>query len=277
MPIKEGPVQHWNHSRLGQTMQRYQVLYPLGSGSFGQVVAAQDDQGREVAIKKLRTWEIRDWFRTEDDFIPGEVACLQILEGVAGIPQLLDHFKEGEFYYIVMERPAEAVDLQVLIAENGAITEEAANEIYSQLLSILWNVRDAGIVHRDVKLENVLVNPRTLDTYLVDFGLATPIRDEPFRSFRGTMQYAPPEWLRKEEYFGDEAEAWTLGVLLYAMVTGTHLFVTVAEVLLKNIDIPKDLSRNLQRLLRQILNRNPMGRITLDQMMVSPWMREYCN
>lgn len=254
-------------------MQGYEVLYSLGSGSFGSVVAALDPHGNEVAIKKIRTYKIKDWVQKDEEVVPLEVACLQRLHGVTGIPKLIDYFEDEDFCFIVMERPSGVADLQQLIAENGAFPEEAAKEIFRQLLSILWNIREAGIVHRDIKPENVLVNPYTLDTYLVDFGLATPVTDAPFKGIRGTMVYVPPECLKGDEYYGDEAEAWSLGVLLFDMITGTHLFRTVAEVLLKAIELPKHASRNFKRLARQLLMRNPLNRIVLDQIMVSPWVK----
>lgn len=232
-----------------------------------------DAQGREVAVKRTRQLQIKDWVKMGDSLVPSEVACLERLRGVVGIPQLLDFFEDTEYFYIVMERPPDAIDLQQLVAEKGALREEDAKTIYRQLLSILWNVREAGIIHRDVKMENVLVNPDTLDTYLIDFGLATPVRHRPLTRFRGTLQYAPPEWLEHESYYGSEGETWSLGVLLYSLVTGKNLFMTIAEVLLKNIQAPKGVSRKLVRLLRQMLCRNPLDRASLDQIMVSDWVK----
>lgn len=254
-------------------MQNFEVLYTLGTGGFGQVAAALDSQGKEVAVKRLRQYQIKEWLRVEGEIVPSEVACLKRLRGVVGIPRLIEHFGESDYYYIVMERPPDAIDLQQLIAESGGLSEEKAKLIFGQLLYILLDVREAGIVHRDIKLENILVNPHTFETYLIDFGLATPIQDTPSTSFMGTMQYAPPEWLKNEKYFSEEAEVWSLGVLLYAMVTGTHLFLTVAEVLLKNIEMPKGISRNAKRLFRQMLRRNPLSRISLDQILVSSWIK----
>ena len=254
-------------------MDNLEILYTLGAGSFGQVAAALDPQGREVAVKRMKQYQVKDWVKMGESIVPAEVVCLERLRGVVGIPQLMDYFEVGEHFYIVMERPPDAVDLQQLVAENGALQEKDAKTILRQLLSILWNVREAGLVHRDIKLENVLVNPHTMDTYLIDFGLATPHRQRPFTSFRGTMQYAPPEWLEKEAYFGEEAEVWSLGVTLYGLLTGKNLFTTVAEVLLKNIEVPKGVSRNLKRLLRQMLCRNPLDRVSLDQIMVSDWIK----
>jgi serine/threonine protein kinase len=274
MHIKEGPVQLWNHSHLNHSMQRYQVLSSLGSGGFGTVLAALDPQGKEVAIKKIRTWQIKEWMGTDEGVVPLEVACLKRLHWVAGVPKLIDFFEEEEFFCIVMEKPPGTKDLQQLMEENGALSEEAAREVFHQLLLILWNIREAGIVHRDIKPENLLVNPHTLETYLIDFGLASPVRDDPFVCFRGTIQYAPPEWFRNEEYIGEEAEVWSLGVLLYEVLTGMQLFNSVGEILLKkSICFNKGISKDLNRLFRQMLCKNPLSRISLDQIIVSRWIK----
>lgn len=236
-------------------------------------MAAMDNQGKEVAIKKIRKSQISMWVHTEKNIIPLEVACLQQLSGVKGVPRLLNYFEKGKFYYIIMEKPEGVMDLQQMMEKNGSFTEEAAREIFHQLICILYSVRKAGIVHRDVKLENVLVNPNTLETYLVDFGLASPLSEMPLTNFQGTLLYAPPEWLKDNHYYGDEGEVWSLGVLLYEMVTGMRLFNTVSEIVLKKaIHINKVISKDLNRLFRQMLQKNPLSRISLEQIMVSRWI-----
>ena len=255
-------------------MESYKVLHKLGSGSFGEVRAALDSHGQEVAIKMIKAREVNEWRRVDwyDGYVPAEAAFLERLRGVRGIPELLDCFEEGSRFFLVMDRPKDAVDIDKLMCERGRFTESEARRIFRQLVSILQQVRRAGIVHRDIKLENVLVNRYTLETHLVDFGLASKVTKDPLDSFRGTMRYAPPEWLKHDSFYPDEAEVWSLGVMLYTMLAGEHLFETVADVLGKHIKPLRNSSRELRCFQRQALCRSPYLRASLNQLAVSDWL-----
>ena len=254
-------------------MENYRVMGIIGRGGFAEVKAALDRNGVEVAVKRVYCPQVCEWVTMGGKGVPMEVACLEMLHGVSGIPHLIDHFGEGDYYYLVMERPQGAVDLVDYLDQRGALSEDEARRVFRQLLTILWNVREAGLVHRDVKLENILVNPDTLDTYLIDFGLASEVINRPLHTFRGTREYAPYEFVKTKRFYTDDAEVWSLGVLLYGMVAGRLPFQSIEEVLVRKPEAPRGVSKGLRRLLRQTLCRDPDGRITLNQMVVSPWVR----
>ena len=253
-------------------MENYKILGTIGRGGFGQVKAALDRNGEEVAIKRVYCREIGQWVSWRGRRVPMEAACLQALHGVTGIPRLINHFRKGDHYFLVMEKPRGVVNLREYQKEYGAMSEADAKTVFRQLLAILWNVREAGIVHRDIKLQNVLIRPDTLDTFLIDFGLAMEITDRQMRHFEGTREYAPPEYFKRKAFYTEDAESWSLGVMLYSMVAGRHPFESIGEVLLKKALPPKGSSRWLRRALKQTLCRDPESRITLDQLMLCPWL-----
>ena len=92
-----------------------------------------------------------------------------------------------------------------------------------QIIDSLEHCSTRNVFHRDVKLENILVVPTTLQITLIDFGCGSFYKDTSFTDFAGTPQYYPPEWFLNRKYNGYRQTIWSCGVLLYSLITGTFI------------------------------------------------------
>lgn len=254
-------------------MNKFTRLYRLGKGSFGEVVAARDNSSGElVAIKLLKKKDVVEWHTTPKGIrVPLEAYILRKLRGIPGVPQFLDYEEDEWTFSIIMEKPVEAVSLREYLAK-GTMREEDAKRVFSQLASTLHKIWEAGFCHRDLKTENILVNPWTLKSYIIDFGLSSKMSDDPVTAWRGTRNYLSPEAYTMNNFFIDEAEVWSLGVLLYRMVHKNMPFDGMQDVIKKRVMFRYGLSRRLRRLLLQMLEKKPLKRISLDQVIVSEWL-----
>ena len=91
-------------------------------------------------------------------------------------------------------------------------------------------LKDKNVFHRDIKDENILVNLKTNNCILIDFGSGCHLGSGTLREFEGTHLYAPPEWLQKGEYSGESATVWSLGILLFVMINGDVPFASDQDI-----------------------------------------------
>merc|ERR1712110_1156340 len=138
------------------------------------------------------------------------------VQNVPGCVKILDYFDDGDKYYIVMEKLQRCTDLFDFITEKGRLSESEARRMFREIVETVRGCRDRGVLHRDIKDENILVDLDTGGTRLIDFGSGCFLDQK----FRGTRVYSPPEWVRDGEYKADGLTTWSLGVLLYDMLCG---------------------------------------------------------
>ena len=142
------------------------------------------------------------------------------------IVKLIDLFENLENYYIVLECMEGKDMFDYLKSRNFRITEDRAKELMLQLMQAVQYLHSYGIIHRDLKLENIMMTDNSENSVpkLVDFGLAkilgpTEKSDEPF----GTLGYVAPEVLKKEPY-SFSCDMWSLGCICYALLSGSLPF-----------------------------------------------------
>merc|ERR1712226_100663 len=152
---------------------QYMVKEQLGKGGFGVVYAAvRRSDGIEVAVKEVSKDER---VVVGPNSIPLEVALMQQVQDVPGVIKFIDYFDMQHCFYIVMER-FNSKDLFDFISEAGPLPEGLAKDIFRQLLVTLVTCHHKGIVHRDIKGENILIDVNTLKIKLIDFGSGTFLR-----------------------------------------------------------------------------------------------------
>lgn len=192
----------------------YKVLGTLGEGGFGKVRLALHATNGEVAIKT-----IEKILMPPDEIVTVPEARHMMRLKHPHILKLFEVVDTEEHLHLVMEY-APRGDLCAYLMEAGKLSESAARAWFRQLVSAVQYCHQKNVVHLDIKLQNILVDGQK-NIKLPDFGLSerfTPgLRLD---KFCGTPEYAAPEIKKQQKYHGPPADVWSLGVVLYSMITG---------------------------------------------------------
>ncbi|KAF5381585.1 hypothetical protein D9615_005410 [Tricholomella constricta] len=163
------------------------------------------------------------------------------------------------------------------LAEKGRLAEDEAKIIFGQLCLAVAYLHDNGIVHRDLKLENVLLDERCR-VKLGDFGFTREFERGSFmETFCGTTGYASPEMLQGKKYQGPEVDVWSLGIILYCLLTGTLPFddddedVMRQKIIQGEFEDPDWLSIESRDLIKNVLQKDVASRLTIPQILAHPW------
>ncbi|KAL1021610.1 hypothetical protein UPYG_G00015520 [Umbra pygmaea] len=221
-PLEQiGPVEVKKHQHKHNLKHRYEVMETLGKGTYGKVKRAVERTTRKtVAIKSIRKENI-----TEDldrIHIQREIEITSALKH-PNIIQFHEVFESRDKIVIVMEY-ASSGELYDYVHERRRLPETEARDIFRQITSAMHYCHKNGVVHRDLKLENILLD-QDLNVKLADFGLSNHFkRNSLLQTYCGSPLYASPEIVRGLPYRGPEVDCWAMGVLLYALVYGSMPF-----------------------------------------------------
>ena len=258
----------------------FDILQVLGEGAYGKVrlVRPKDDPTQEpVALKSIvKTRILVDtWSRDRQlGTIPNEIKIMNQLrmQPHPNIIELIDYFEDEECFHVEMPRAGNpGVDLFDYIEMRAKMSEAESRDIFRQVLSAVIHLHSLGIVHRDIKDENIIVDERG-EIKLIDLGSAAYVSKGPFDVFVSTVDYAAPEILEGMPYTGPPQDIWALGILLFTVVYRETPFRDVDEIMAANIQVPYDMSVECTNLIHLLLRRNLETRPTAEEVLSHPWI-----
>ena len=265
--------------------KKYKILDKLGSGSFGKVFLAQNKYTKEkVAMKEIKKAN-KDLL--SDGEIKDEIDILKSLDH-PDIVRIIESFNTKDSYVLVTE-----------YCEGGELYDQVRNQlsetqiavIFKQLLSGLAYLHSHNIVHRDLKLENILIQEiekskttgeDLFNIKIIDFGTARIFdnKKKP-QSIVGSSYYIAPEVLNQK--YGKECDLWSVGVILYMFIVGHAPFdgcddeeITgnIQKGIYKKDDKRwKKASKEVKDLIQRLLIYNPQKRLTALQALRHPWFK----
>ena len=253
--------------------QLYRVGEVLGRGGFGTVyAAARLGDGARVAVKQVARTRVTEWATVQGRRVPMELKLLLAVQSVPGVIKLLDFYERSDSFIYVLERPSECRDMFDFITEKKYLEESLARNFFRQIVETVVACHDKGVIHRDIKDENILVDLVTGNLKLIDFGSGALLKEEAYTDFDGTRVYAPPEWLLAGRYEAGPAAVWSLGVLLYDMVTGDIPWEKDVQIVASPLTFTRQLSPECRHLVTSCLTRRVQDRIPLRDILQHPWM-----
>jgi len=257
----------------------YLIDMKLGAGVFSEVFSAVTKEGSPFALKRIsKTNPKFNWKMVLREINAGKKLNHK------GIVRFKDHFETSSNVYLVIEY-FEGKDLYSLMEQMDfrPFDERIAKHLFRQIVKALEYCHSKGICHRDIKLENVLVD-ETGRLKLIDFGLCGGTANK-CDDFVGTADYAAPEVLLRRPYDGRAADVWSAGVMLYALLCGEFPF-DVDELLRClthnclpdlswGVDNPyyQPLSPHARSLLESIFVVDPTARPTLKDLRKHEWLK----
>jgi len=261
------------HNRIAFE-RAYRVGEVLGKGGFGTVYAGRRIRdGLDVAIKHVARNKVTEWATYAGKKVPMELKLLLTVQSVDGVIKLIDYYERSDSFIFIMERPEKSKDLFDVITDKKFLEEDVARNFFRQIVETVLACHSKGVIHRDIKDENILVDLVTGKLKLIDFGSGALLKDEAYTDFDGTRVYSPPEWILLNRYHGGSATVWSLGILLYDMVCGDIPFEKDDQIVSGHLHFRKHITAHCQDLISACLKVKPLDRISLSDILNHPWMK----
>jgi serine/threonine protein kinase len=173
-------------------------------------------------------------------------------------------------------------ELYNYLLQHGALEPSKVQRIFTQLVGAVSYVHNKSCVHRDLKLENILLDKHG-DVKLVDFGFTREYEGKSnyLQTWCGTVCYSAPEMLKGEKYAGEKVDVWSLGIILYALLVGELPFddddetVTKMRILKEDAKYPDNFPPQAKELCQSLLSKRPILRPTLADILQNPWLSEH--
>ncbi|XP_029955977.1 serine/threonine-protein kinase pim-1-like [Salarias fasciatus] len=248
-------------------LAKYKQQRMLGEGGYGRVFMGlrradnfPDQNGEEFSAEVA---------------VMSRLSAERAESGESASVALLDVYDLGLEQVLVMERPDPCQDLlRYLKAHNGLLQEGHAKVIVKQLLAAAAELERHNVFHRDIKLENILIQSEgdALRVRLIDFGVSC--FSEPsslLKTFEGTVTYKPPEFISRGRYAAGPTTVWQLGTVLFELLHQNSVCGTL-EFLTQKLRIRKTLSAECRDFLKRCLGIIPEERSTVEQLLRHPWL-----
>ncbi|XP_071810405.1 uncharacterized protein [Asterias amurensis] len=270
--VSSAAVRHRHRHKLSH---RFEFIRTLGCGTYGKVkLAVQLDTREEVAVKcipKSKVDNAADLRRLRHEIEvmsllhhPHIIKVTEVFESREKIVMVMEHASGGELYDFI---------------NDSKLTVQQTKELFQQIVSAVRYIHKNNIVHRDLKLENILLDS-DFKVKIADFGLSSKFdHSRLLDTFCGSPLYASPEIINGSPYHGPEVDCWSLGVILYAMVYRTMPFHGADFNQLKkqiakgDFVEPPELS-DASDLIHRMLTVDPKKRIPIEGIINHPWVRD---
>uniref|UniRef100_A0A8C8EXF9 non-specific serine/threonine protein kinase n=1 Tax=Oncorhynchus tshawytscha TaxID=74940 RepID=A0A8C8EXF9_ONCTS len=250
----------------------YRLLKTIGKGNFAKVKLARHVlTGKEVAVKIID--------KTQLNSSSLQKCCLDWIElsSLFSVVKLFEVIETEKTLYLIMEYASGGEVFDYLVA-HGRMKEKEARAKFRQIVSAVQYCHQKCIVHRDLKAENLLLDA-DMNIKIADFGFSNEFTmGNKLDTFCGSPPYAAPELFQGKKYDGPEVDVWSLGVILYTLVSGSlpfdgqNLKELRERVLRGKYRIPFYMSTDCENLLKKFLILNPTKRGSLEQIMKDRWM-----
>lgn len=274
-----------DQQRVPRTLNQYTFRTNIGSGTFSQVRLAFNNINHQYyACKIIRRDKIESLVKDDNNEdknrrmqrLEDEIRSMQKVDH-SGIVQLIDLLKDENFYYVFLEYCVNGELFEYIIDRKKLMEHEAKVFMKEILLSVQY-LHSMGIAHRDLKPENIF-----LDAYnhikIGDFGFARSYNENELCQTKcGTLTYISPDVLKNESYDPFKSDIWSLGVILFVMVSGSIPWTATSDAQRINqiIDgqysVPAYLSDQCRDLIEQLMCPDPEKRITLKEAINHPWL-----
>ena len=253
---------------------KYKLIKTIGKGNFAKVKLAKHlPTGREVAIKIIDKTQLN---QTSLQKLFREVRIMKFLDH-PNIVKLYEVIETDKTLYLVMEYASGGEVFDYLVA-HGRMKEKEARAKFRQIVSSVQYCHQKHVIHRDLKAENLLLDA-DMNIKIADFGFSNEFSPgNKLDTFCGSPPYAAPELFQGKKYDGPEVDVWSLGVILYTLVSGSlpfdgqNLKELRERVLRGKYRIPFYMSTDCEALLKKFLVLNPEKRSSLEVIMSDKWM-----
>ena len=263
-----------------QVIHGYRVIRDIGQGAFATVYKVQRVDDDEIfAMKVVKKSNLG----SSDDIVrfQREIDSMTILRH-ENIVQLHDFFSDENNFYLVIDYCPNG-ELSDFIAKNGKINENTAALLFQQIASAISYCHSYGVAHRDLKPQNILIQKFPF-VKIADFGLCGYVRENDLmKTFCGSPAFAAPECLSRTNYDGRKSDIWSLGVILFVMVTGefpwnlSNTGIMIQQILKAEFKVPPFVSQTCKDLITSMMKENPNERISMEDILKHPFLKLAAN
>ncbi|XP_068658548.1 CBL-interacting protein kinase 32-like isoform X2 [Aristolochia californica] len=267
-------------AKIKRRIGKYELGRTIGEGTFAKVKFARNIETMEpVALKILDKEKVLKHKMVEQ--IKREIATMKLIKH-PNVVRLCEVMGSKTKIFIVLEFVTGG-ELFDKIVKHGRMREEEARRYFQQLIHAVDYCHSRGVYHRDLKPENLLLDTQG-NLKVSDFGLSAlsrQVRDDGLlHTTCGTPNYVAPEVLNDRGYDGATADLWSCGVILFVLLAGylpfddSNLMNLYKKISVGEFTYPSWLSLGAMKLISQILNPNPMTRITIPEILKDEWFKK---
>uniref|UniRef100_A0A8C1P3A7 non-specific serine/threonine protein kinase n=1 Tax=Cyprinus carpio TaxID=7962 RepID=A0A8C1P3A7_CYPCA len=255
---------------IGHIRSHYKIGSKLGQGGFGFVYEGTRCKD-ELKVSISFTYKT---LHISSELMIGLTLMANKIPRAPEIIKILDWEDNEDHFIMVMERPMPCMNLKSFVKLHGeSLDEGTARNIMRQVIEAANVCVKRGVFHRDIKMENLLVNQDTMEVKLIDFGCGAQMKRFGYDVFSGTKAYCPPEVTVNGKYHAKPTTVWSLGILLFMMACGYYPTEYDLDLISKRSWTRPGLSQECCQMISSCLQSDPQQRIDLEKMHMHDWFK----